>query len=195
MSDRESKALPGRPNAFPQTDGFGKPGGPIRPPLRQANPAVSPEVDVLLPGDPGQGQAIRRDLKQDVKRIAARLRPRYAEEMQRDPRGFKKRVCSLIRRYLPPFAGRPTNESVTSAIGLRELGLEWKAIYPQVMPNHVNLDSAVRRQVQSNLRAAVRSRGNAAKRRKRRQQLLAETTHGPIVPSRQNPATTLTLRT
>jgi hypothetical protein len=56
---------------------------------------------------------------------------------------------------------------VTKAMELRRQGRDWKQIYPQAILNHPSLDPPVRRQAESNLRAAVRSRRNARKRRKR----------------------------
>jgi hypothetical protein len=55
-----------------------------------------------------------------------------------------------------------------------------------VIPNYLQLDDAVRRQAECNVRAAVRSRRNAAKRRKRLRQLSAQTTPSPNVPSSQD---------
>jgi hypothetical protein len=97
-------------------------------------------------------------LEAEVKRFAVRLRREYEAEITRDARGFKKRVVTIVRRNLPPFAGRPSEEAITRAISLRKQGCEWKAIYPQCIPRHASLPPAVRRQAESNLRAACRKR-------------------------------------
>ncbi len=193
MSDARSKGLLHPPASFPEAVGFGKPRGPLSPPLRQANTAVSREFDVLLAADPSQHRAKESpdsdgpNLEREVKRFAARLRRRYAEQIQRDPRGFKKRVCSLSRRYLPPYAGRPMEETINRAAELRRQDRGWKEIYPLVIPDHSQLEPAVRRQAESNLRAAVRSRRNARRQRRRGKRYLA--TAGPQ-PSRPASAPT-----
>jgi len=63
---------------------------------------------------------------------------------------------------------------LTATAGLKEFSFarrnkhdqDWKQIYPQCIPNYSILDPAVRRQAESNLRAAIRARRNAARRRK-----------------------------
>jgi len=69
-----------------------------------------------------------------VKRFAKRLRRVYAKEISSDPRTFKKSVVEILRRHLPPFAGRPTEEAITMAAALRTEGREWREIYRLVMP-------------------------------------------------------------
>jgi len=125
-------------------------------------------------GDFGKAQLKGGNLDQVMRSAAGRLRREFACEIAADPKGFKKQVTYHLKRHLPPFAGRPTEDSVTKTIDLRKRGNQWKAIYPLVILNCAQLDAAVRRQAESNLRAAVRSRRNAAKRRKRQRQLSAE---------------------
>jgi hypothetical protein len=105
-------------------------------------------------------------LEGEVKRFAARLRREHAEEIKRDARGFKHRACGLLKRCLPPFAGRPTEDSITVAAELRKQDRPWKEVYPVVIPDYATLDTPVRRQAESNLRSALRSRRNARKRRR-----------------------------
>ena len=114
------------------------------------------------------------DLDRTVRRFAAKLRSAYAEEIGHAPRKFKKRVVTLLRRNLPPFAGRPSETSITVAMKLLQEGSAWGEIYPQVIAGHSSMEPAVRRQAESNLRAAVRSRRNARRRRKHQQRLSPE---------------------
>jgi hypothetical protein len=123
------------------------------------------------------------NLELAVKRFALRLRREHPEEVRADARGFKNRVCGLLRRYLPPFTGRPTEDSITTAAELRKQNCQWKDIYPLVIPGHATLDPPVRRQAESNLRAALRSRRNARRRRNRRRRFIAEKTPTSNVPS------------
>ena len=124
--------------------------------------AVAPKP----PLPPHHGRA-KSSLDQYVRRFASRLLLEYGTDVSRDPKGFKKRVVALLRRNLPPFAGRPTEAAITLAINLRKKGLEWSAIYPSCIPRHASLPPAERQIAESNLRAARRSRRNATKRRKR----------------------------
>lgn len=124
--------------------------------------------------------ALARD--REVKRFARRLSKVFAKEISSDPRTFKKGVIETLRRHLPPFAGRPTEEAITTAAALRAERREWPEIYRLVIPGHCELDSATRRQMESNLRSAIRSRRNARKRRKARQKLIAETSQEHNVP-------------
>jgi hypothetical protein len=142
MSDGENKALPSAPDPAPEPVGSGKPSGTERK---------------------------QKDLARAMRQIGARLRRDFAEQIEQDRRKFKKRAIHYLKRCLPPFPGRPPEASLTKAIELRNAGMEWKAIYPQCIPDHSQLPPAVRRQAESNLRAACRSRRNAAKRRARQQ--------------------------
>lgn len=113
-------------------------------------------------------------LERRVTKFAQRLSRLHPDEIGRDPKKFKRRVISILRRKLPPFAGRPAEESITRAAALREKGHEWREIYPMCIPNHIDLIATDRRHAESNLRAALRSRRNAARRRKHARQLVAE---------------------
>ena len=125
------------------------------------SPPVAPEVGSNKP------RRTARDLPRAMRRIGARLRRDFADEIAEDSRQFKKRAVHYLKRHLPPFPGRPPEASLTRAIELRKEGFEWKQIYPLCIPGHSRLPAAVRRQAESNLRGACRSRRNAAKRRRR----------------------------
>jgi hypothetical protein len=155
---------------------------PARKHRLSAMPGVHKEAAACVAPKPA---AKRAELDGVVSQFAAHLCRDFADEIAADPKGFKKQATHHLKRHLPPFAGRPTEDSITKAIDLRKRGNQWKTIYPLVIPNRAQLDAAVRRQAESNLRAAVRSRRNAAKRRKRRQQLSAEAKPARNVPPRQ----------
>jgi len=107
-------------------------------------------------------------IEQEAKRFTKRLRREFAELIQVDAKTFKKCVMSCVRRGLPPFVGRPSDDAITRAIELYKQRVPWKEIYPQCITNHACLSLAERRQAESNLRAAKRSRKNAHRRRSRR---------------------------
>ena len=137
-------------------------------------------ANCLLPVDGIQCKsAVRKDRQSTPvrsKQFAKRLRKMFVGEISSDPRAFKKSVIEILRRHLPPFAGRPTEESVTVAAMLRMQGRDWPEVYRLVIPAYAHLDPGTRGQAQSNLRSAIRSRRNARKRRKPRMKLIAETT-------------------
>ena len=126
------------------------------------SPPLAPKVGSSKP------RRTARDLPRTMRQIATRLRRDFAEEIVVDPKKFKKRAVHYLKRHLPPFPGRPPEASLTRAIELRKEGLEWKQVYPLCIPGHSGMPAAVRRQAESNLRGACRSRRNAAKRTIRR---------------------------
>ena len=107
------------------------------------------------------------DLRATVRKFAARLRQRYASEIERDPRVFKRRVVFYLKRSLPPGPGRPCEEAVSKAVELRAQGKSWREIYPACLPGFAALDSTARQLNQSRLRSAVRSRQTSRRRRRK----------------------------
>jgi hypothetical protein len=103
----------------------------------------------------------------EAKRFTARLKRQYATEIATDAKGFKKCVVTLVKRGLPPGAGRPNEAAITLADQLRKQGLPWKDIYPHCITCHASLEPAERRIAENNLRSSRRSRRNRARRRKR----------------------------
>ena len=139
MNDGDNKALPPIPDPAPEPVGIGTPHS--------------------------GGHARAKDLARTMRQIGVRIRRDYGPQISEDPRKFKKRAVHYLKRSLPPFPGRPREASLTKAIELHKADMEWRAIYPQCIPGHSEMPPAVRRQAESNLRAACRSRRNAAKRR------------------------------
>ena len=130
-----------------------------------------------------------------MQQTAARLRRDFAPRIAQDPRKFKRLAVSYLKNYLPPGPGRPPEDAITKAMQLRKQGLEWKQIYPQCIPDHAQPIPAVRRQAESKLRGACRSRRNTARRRKTQQGFSAATTSPANVPSIAPPDSGLQLKT
>jgi hypothetical protein len=130
-----------------------------------------------------------------MQQTAARLRRDFAPRIAQDPQEFKRLAVSFLRRYLPPGPGRPAGDAVTLALELRKQGMEWKQLYPHCISGHAQLVPAVRRQAESNLRGACRSRRNTTRRRKSRQGFSAATTPPANVPSIAPPDSGLQLKT
>ena len=141
-----------------------------------------PMVPEALTKPSVSGRVKERNWAREAKRFAERITKLFASEIASDPRGFKKRVTAILKRNLPPFPGRPTEQSITHAARLKGGGTGWQEIYPVVIPDHAQLDPATRRQAESNLRSAIRSRRNARRRRNARPKLLAQTTPDSNVP-------------
>jgi hypothetical protein len=135
--------------------------------MSEAGNKSLPVTAEALPQPPVFGKP-KKDLERTVLGFARRLRNEYRECLLSDQaaRKFKKRVVSILRRNLPPFAGRPPEEPVTHAIQLCKAGAAWKQVCPEVIPGYPNLDPLRSRQAESNLRAAVRSRRNARRQRR-----------------------------
>ena len=134
-----------------------------------------------------------RSCQHEVKRFAKRLLKLFAAEIASDPRAFKKRAIETLKRSLPPYPGRPTEQAITQAAILRGEGREWPEVYRLVIADHRHLDPATRRLAESNLRSAIRSRRNARKRRNVAGRSLAQTTRPPNVPLSETAQTALTL--
>jgi hypothetical protein len=127
-------------------------------------------------------------LAKRIKEIAARLRRDFAAYIAGDPKKFKREAVRYLKLYLPPGPGRPQEDAITTAIKLRKQRVNWKEIYAQCIPDHSKMLPAIRRLAEQNLRAARRSRLNAARRTRRREKKsplgsFAEINSPPNVPS------------
>ena len=149
----------------------------------------------VRPPTSGKSRSRRPSLARTMQQTAARLRRDFAPRIAQDPRRFKRLAVSYLRNYLPPGPGRPAVDAVTEAMQLRKQGMEWKQIYPQCIPNHAQLEPAVRCQAESNLRGACRSRRNTTRRRNTQQDFSAATMAPPNVPSIAPPDSGLQLKT
>jgi hypothetical protein len=154
MNDDQVKGLSVSDSSAPQTSVFG----------REETASLTPQTRTEQTPTERAEQHCGSTCHQEVKTFATRLRKLFADEIAAEPRGFKKRVIEILKRSLPPFAGRPTEDSITIAIQLRAEGRSWPEVYSQVIVNHDKLDTANRRLAELNLRSALRARRNARKR-------------------------------
>jgi hypothetical protein len=174
------KAPTGVPAHAPPTNGPGAsaqplpPRGPLRPPLRSLGLTNDPRKPKPTHGSNRAGRSgrawprVTKSLQREIDDFANRLKARYAVQIARDAdaRAFKKLCVRLLKQALPPGPGRPSEQSITLAMKLRAQGAPWKEVYPKCLLNHGRLSPAERRQAESNLRSARRSRENArAKKR------------------------------
>jgi hypothetical protein len=170
----------GPPELTTEGSGFGKPGGPIRPPLRaQTHASAAGQADPVAKETTTSERA--GELHAEMRRVAARLAKRFPDEIRTDPKRFKRRAVTALRQALPPSPGRPAQAAVTLALKLRQMGKTWPEIYPLCIAGHRELEPATGRRAESSLRSACRSRRNARRRRRRRKGYLV--TSGPQ-PSR-----------
>lgn len=107
------------------------------------------------------------NLDRTVRSFAERLTREFPREIAQDPPAFKRRVVHDLKVSLPPYPGRPALESVSKATELREKKKAWREVYCACIPGYADLDRPNRHLAEYNLRAAVRSRRNARRRRKR----------------------------
>jgi len=64
----------------------------------------------------------RLSLEPIIKSFAQRLRRDFAAEIACDPASFKRTVIGLVRKELPPWAGRPRDDLVTALVHAEEAG-------------------------------------------------------------------------
>ena len=105
------------------------------------------------------------DLDSTTRKFAEGLRQKFAAEIARNPRAFKRSVIRILKHELPPKPGRPSDEGVTRATQMRAKGRTWPEIYPACIADYTSLDNAWRQFEQLRLRSAVRARRNALKRK------------------------------
>jgi hypothetical protein len=172
MNDVVSKVLlPTAPPA-PESDGFGKPGGPIRPPLRRPAPTDQPERQSSVKRSRRYRPAIQADLLKDPLLMAKEHRKKHRALFLSDPQ-LKDRAARFCRSLLPPKPkrrGRSPLTSVTVAFRLlarlkREYPYDklqqiWKRIYPPVIPNYATLTPDQQKAERLLSRDRVRSRRN-----------------------------------
>ena len=106
-----------------------------------------------------------RDPVSQIGRFGEKLRREFATEFDDDPAGFKQSAMRALSAALPLKRGRPAESNITLAADLLAQRKEWKEIYPQCIPAYRSLSRDSQRVAEENLRASVRSRRNARKRR------------------------------
>lgn len=100
-----------------------------------------------------------------TREFARQLRARFAEQIEHDPRTFRRHLVRFLKTELPLRVGRPCDAAVTRATKMRASREPWQLIYPVCIPEFRRLDAHARYLAQSRLRSAVRSRRNARRRR------------------------------
>ncbi len=112
---------------------------------------------------PSRFDAQRMENLQDwVKKFAAQLTQKFAQEIALDGRRFKKQVLKLVRRGLPPGPGRPNDPHLDAACRMIHQGKTVKQVLRVQIPDFDRLDSYGRYLAEKGLRAAI------ARRRKHR---------------------------
>jgi hypothetical protein len=90
------------------------------------------------------------------------LKTKFAQDVARDAKAFKKQVLRLIRRELPPGRGRPNDPRLDYAARMVGQGKTVKYILRSQIPGFDKLDTYSRYLAEKGLRAAI------ARRRKHR---------------------------
>src|SRR5258708_5068764 len=85
--------------------------------------------------------AAQSPLEQTVRKFASRLRSDFAEEITRDPAGFRKQVIRLMRRELPPRPGRPNDPRVDVALVMISQGKSVKQVLRRQIPGFDQMDT------------------------------------------------------
>jgi hypothetical protein len=105
------------------------------------------------------------DLISQIGSFGEDLKRRFALEFEKDPPAFKQLVLCALSKAFVLKRGRRPESNITLAADLRAQGKEWREIYPLCIKNYPTLCRNSQRIEEENLRAAVRSRRNAQKRR------------------------------
>jgi hypothetical protein len=98
-------------------------------------------------------------LEHATQTFAEALRRDFAGDINRDPRFFKKQVLRLIRRWLPPRPGRPTNPKTEAAFALLQEGKTVRQILRLQIRDFDKLDTWSRMLAEKGLRQALARRG------------------------------------
>ena len=100
-----------------------------------------------------------KDINRKLRTFAAALKRDFAEDVTRDPKGFKKQVVKLIRRELPPKPGRPNDPRYDKAARMADQGKNSGEILRSLDAGFDSLDPWTRMLAARGLRAALRRRG------------------------------------
>ena len=97
-----------------------------------------------------------KNLRSSVRKIGNDIRRHFSADLERDPSRFKRRLLALLQAELPPRPGRPRLKQISVAVGMRDQGKSWRAVYATCVPKDLDDDS--RQLAQTRLRAAIRAR-------------------------------------
>lgn len=126
-----------------------------------------------------QGRGPNQDrLSECVDEFCKELTSAFELRIERNPRGFKRRVLALVATRLPPFAkppGRPRLRRITSAVEAyraqlaelstgKRLRIDWLRIARECDRTFISIRSEYRRRVElKRLRDAVHARVSASR--------------------------------
>jgi hypothetical protein len=108
------------------------------------------------------------DVDSAIRDFAAKLKWDYSQELESDPRAFKKRAVRSFRRELPPGRGRPTDQQLDAAARRVDQGKPVRDVVRWLVPGYDQLDTVGRYLTAKGLRAAL------ARRRKRRRSVTTQ---------------------
>lgn len=99
-----------------------------------------------------------KDINRTLRSFTEALKREFAEDITRDPRGFKKQVVTLIRRELPPKRGRPNDPRLDEAAQMVEQGKLVRDVLRAQIPGFERMDTYGRYLAEKGLRAAIARR-------------------------------------
>jgi len=102
-------------------------------------------------------------LQQTLRKFSTQLRRRFAQDIARDPAGFKKQVVRLIRQALPLRRGRPNDPQIDTAVRMVQQGRTVKDVLRLQIPGYDKFDTYGRYLAEKGLRAAISRRRKHAK--------------------------------
>jgi hypothetical protein len=105
------------------------------------------------------------DLSAQIGSFCEDLKRRFALDFETDPPAFKRLVMCALSKAFALKRGRRPESNITLAADLRAQGKKWCEIYPLCIKDYPRLNRDSQRIDEENLRAAVRARRNAQKRR------------------------------
>lgn len=102
-----------------------------------------------------------QNTEQTISQFVLSLRSRFQDQIDRDPRAFKKQVIRLIRQELPPRRGRPNDPRIDAAVRMVQQGRPVKDVLRSQIPGFDRLDTYGRYLAEKGLRAAIARRRGA----------------------------------
>ena len=120
-----------------------------------------------------------QSVEDSARGFASFLKVHFAQEIDRDPRTFKKIVLRLVRRGLPPRRGRPNDPRLDAAALMVAQGKSVKDVLRTQVQDFEKMDTYSRYLAEKGLRTAIarrRWRGRRQKTNRRGDHTLAAST-------------------